>query len=304
MTSAWRVWTALGIVYVVWGSTYLGIRIVVETMPPLLTSGVRFALAGLVMLAAVALTNGLHITREQVVPSLFIGGCMVAGGNGILMVAEQDVPSSIAALMMAAIPLWVIAMRRVGGERIPSLTLAGLVVGFGGLTLLLLPGTDVGGAGAASLLLCLSASFFWALGTYRSRAAKLPSDPFASTGLQMLLGGLVSLAAGLAVGEAGDVDPGSFSARSLAAFSYLVVAGSLVAFTAYVWVLQNAPVSKVATYAYVNPVVALFLGWLVLSEAITPLVLLAAAVVLSSVAVIVRQESTAAAEKAAPELVA
>lgn len=294
MTSTWRVWTALGIVYVVWGSTYLGIRVVVETMPPLLTSGARFGLAGAIMLAAVAIKRGgLGVRRSELLPAAMVGAALVAGGNGLVMVAEQDVPSALAALIMAAIPLWVVAMRKAGGERIPYATLGGVVVGFGGLALLLLPGSEGEHGGVGGLLLVVAASFFWALGTYMSKTAELPKDPFVSTGLQMVLGGGVALLGGLVLGEAGDVHPGSFSSDSLFALAYLVVFGSLIAFTAYVWVLQHAPVSLVSTYAYVNPVVAIFLGWAILSEDITPLVLVAAAIVLSSVAVIVRRDQQA-----------
>ena len=290
----WLVWTALGIVYVVWGSTYLAIRIVVETMPPLLTSGVRFMVAGAIMYATMALLRGVphvRLTRAELGWCAVVGGALVAGGNGIVMVAERDVPSGLAALIMASIPLWVVLMRRVAGERIAGATLGGLALGFAGVALLVLPGGGEGRGGLFGLLLLVGAACSWAFGSFLSARVRLPSDPFVSTAAQMLLGGGISLAGGLVTGETGGLDLGAFSSRSLGALAYLVLIGSLVAFTAYVWLLQHAPVSRAATYAYVNPVVAIFLGWLVLDERITPTILAAAAVIVAAVAVIVRRES-------------
>jgi drug/metabolite transporter (DMT)-like permease len=299
----WLVWLNLWIVYIVWGSTYLGIRVVVETMPPLITSGARFMLAGAVMYTALLLRDGgssLRVTRSQLLSCVLIGSALTTGGNGLVMVAEQDMPSALAALIMASIPLWVIVFRRVARDRIDGITLAGVAVGFGGVALLLLPGGSSEVESTVALFVCVIAAFLWASGTFfGSRVADLPPDPFLSTALQMFGGGLVGLLIGLAVGEAGDVRFSEFSGDSIAAFSYLVVVGSLVAFTAYVWLLQHAPVSKVATYAYVNPVVAIFLGWLILDEQITGLIIVAAAVIVSSVAVIVRRESAAHPEEEA-----
>jgi drug/metabolite transporter (DMT)-like permease len=289
-----RVWIALGIVYVVWGSTYLGIRVVVETMPPLLTSGVRFALAGAIMWVAIAARKGLRgarLDRRQLLACTLVGAGLVAGGNGLVMVAEQDVPSGLAALIMAAIPLWVVLLRAVTGERVGLATLGGVAVGFAGVALLLLPGGGGTHADTGPLLTVVAASFLWSVGTILSQRLSMPRDAFLSTGAQMVMGGLIAGAAGLLVGEAGDVHLSSFSTRSWVAFVYLVFIGSIVAFTAYSWVLQNAPVSTVATYAFVNPVVAVFLGWLVLDEKVTGTILVATGVIVGSVAVIVRRES-------------
>jgi drug/metabolite transporter (DMT)-like permease len=285
----------LGIVYVVWGSTYLGIRVVDETMPPLLTSGVRFMIAGAIVYLVLAARRGageLRVTREQVASCALIGSLLVAGGNGFVMLGELHVPSGVAALIIASVPLWVVLYRRLGGERVPRATLAGVALGFSGVALLLLPGGSGGGVRFLSLLIVCLAAPCWALGSYLSKRRALPADPFLSTALQMMLGGLTSIAAGAARGELGGVDPGVFSGRSLAAFAYLVAVGSLVAFTAYVWLLQHAPISKVATYAYVNPVIAIFLGWAILSEHVTPTIFAGAAIVVASVAAIVRREST------------
>jgi drug/metabolite transporter (DMT)-like permease len=293
--AGWQIWTGLWIVYVVWGSTYLAIRIVVETMPPLISGGLRFMTAGAILYLVLLLRGGragVRFTREQLVSAAIVGTLLVTGGNGLVMVGEVDVPSALAALIIASVPLWVIVYRRVAGEAIATGTLVGVGVGFVGLALILLPSgsNDEVTSWVGLLLLCLAAPS-WALGSFLSKRRTLPSDPFLSTSLQMMLGGLTSLLAGLARGEAGDVDLGSFSSDSLIAYVYLIFIGSLVAFTAYVWLLQNAPVSKVATYAYVNPVIAIFLGWAILSEDITVWIVAGAAIVVASVATIVRKES-------------
>jgi drug/metabolite transporter (DMT)-like permease len=291
----WLVWTCLWIVYIVWGSTYLAIRVTVETMPPLLTGGVRFMIAGAVMYLVLLARGGREKVRfegRELLPSLLIGGALVLGGNGLVMVAEKEVPSGLAALIIAAVPLWVVVMRGIVGESIHRGTLIGVAVGFAGVALLLLPGGAEGErGGVGGFLLVVLASLSWALGSFMSKRADLPDDPFLSTALQMLLGGALCIPAGLAIGESGEVDVGAFSAKSLAAFAYLVVVGSLIAFTAYVWLLQHAPISKVATYAYVNPVIAIFLGAVILSEDITATILLGALIIVCSVAAIVRRES-------------
>ena len=297
-----RVWIALGIVYVVWGSTYLGIRVTVETMPPLLAGGARFALAGALMWIAIAARRGPRaagLSRRELLSCSLVGLGLVAGGNGLVMVAEQDVPSGLAALIMAAIPLWVVLFRRLTGERIGLATLLGVAAGFSGVALLLLPGGGGAHVRIGPLLIVVGASLSWSIGTFLSPRLPMPRDPFLSTAAQMLVGGVVAAAAGLALGEAGDVHLGAFSARSWVAFAGLVLIGSLVAFTAYTWVLQHAPVSTVATYAFVNPVVAVFLGWIVLGERVSGMVLVAAAVIVGSVAVIVRCEGGAS--SGAPE---
>jgi len=288
------VWVCLGIVYVVWGSTYLAISIVDETMPPLLTSGVRFMLAGAIVWAVLSLRGGrerMRVTREQLVSCAIVGALLVAGGNGLVMVGELHVPSGVAALIIASVPLWVVVYRWVGGERVPRGTLAGVAIGFAGVALLLLPGGTGGDTRFLYLMFLVMAAPCWALGSYLSKRRVLPADPFLSTAYQMMLGGGVSALAGLATGELGGLDVGEFSTRSLAGFAYLIAIGSLVAFTAYVWLLQHAPISKVATYAYVNPVIAIFLGWAILSEQVTATIVAGAAIVVASVAGIVRRES-------------
>jgi len=287
---AWKVWTGLWIVYLVWGSTYLAIRVMVETVPPLLGAGVRFTVAGAVMLAVLAASRSVRPTRAQLLSALFVG-ILLPGANAVVTVAEQEVPSGVAALLIASIPLWVLLMRRAAGEPVSRAGIAAVLVGFAGVALLLRPGEQSGEATVLGLGACVFAAVMWASGSFASPRIRLPGDPLVSTGWQMLLGGSVIVAAGLAAGEAGDVDPEAFSVRSVVALAYLIVFGSWLAFTAYAWLLQNAPISKVSTYAYVNPVVAIVLGFVILDEVITPVTLVGAAIIVLSVALVVRIEN-------------
>ena len=287
---AWKVWTGLWIVYIVWGSTYLAIRVMVETVPPLLGAGVRFTVAGAVMLAVLSASRSVRPTRAQVLSALAIG-TLLPGANAVVTVAEQEVPSNVAALLIASVPLWVLVMRRASGEPVSRAGVAAVLDGFAGLALLLRPREQSGDATVLGLGACVFAAVMWASGSFASPRVRLPRDPLVSTGWQMLLGGAVIVAAGLVVGEASEVDPEAFSLRSVAALVYLIVFGSWLAYTAYAWLLQNAPISKVATYAYVNPVVAIVLGFLILDEVITPITLVGAAVIVVAVALVVRIES-------------
>ena len=286
----WKVWTALWIVYLVWGSTYLAIRVMVETVPPLLGAGTRFAVAGAVMVGVLSFTRSVRPTRAQLLSALLVG-ILLPGANAVVTVAEQEVPSSVAALLIASVPLWVILMRRGSGERVSRAGIAAVLVGFAGVALLLRPGEQSGDATVLGLGAVVFAAVMWASGSFASPRLKLPGDPLVSTGWQMLLGGLVIVAVGLAVGEAPEVDPQAFSTRSVLALGYLIVFGSWLAFTAYAWLLQNAPISKVSTYAYVNPVVAIVLGFLILDEVVTPITVVGAAIIVVAVALVVRIEN-------------
>jgi drug/metabolite transporter (DMT)-like permease len=286
-------WFALGIVYVVWGSTYLNIRIAVETIPPFVMGGARFMLAGVLLYGIARLRGGpAWVTREQFVSCALIGTLLAAGGNGIVNLAERYIDSGFAALVIAAVPLWVVLMRRVTGDRIRTATLLSVLTGFVGVGLLLAPGGG-GGGGDRTLgfALALFASFSWALGSFISPRLTLPRDGMLSTAIQMFCGGSVLAFAAVASGEVGRFDVGDVSLDSFLAYAYLVVIGSIVAYTAYVWLLQNAPISRVATYAYVNPTIAIFLGWWILDERVTFTTLLGAAIVIGSVAVTVRKET-------------
>ena len=289
----WQVWTALWIVYIVWGSTYLAIRILVETIPPLLGAGARFGIAGAVLIGVLAVQRGaaaVRPTRAQLGGAALVG-LLLPGANAVVSVAEQEVPSSIAALLIASVPLWVILMRAGSGDRVSLRGAASVLVGFAGVALLVRPGEQSGDATVLGLLACVGAALMWASGSFASPRLSLPRDPLSSVGWQMLLGGVAIVVVGLAIGEGGDVDVEAFSARSLLALAYLIVFGSWVAYTAYAWLLQNAPISKVSTYAYVNPVVAIFLGWLVLDEVVTATTIVGAAIIVASVALVVRTET-------------
>ncbi|HET7326277.1 MAG TPA: EamA family transporter [Nocardioidaceae bacterium] len=283
---------ALGIVYVVWGSTYLFIRIMVVDMPPMLSAGGRYLGGALVLGAVLCLRSGarrLRVTSGELAGCALLGLLLPALGNGVVTIAEhRGAPSGITALLIAAVPLWVMVYRLASGDRPGRWTVAGVLLGFGGLSYLVLA-TGVGGpvpVGAA--LLVVAASIAWSFGSWFQPRLRLPRDPFVTTVWEMVFGGAILAVAGLAMGE--QLHLGSYSAASWWAWTYLVVIGSVVAFSAYVWVLANAPISLVATYAYVNPVVAVFLGWLVLAEPVTTPVVLGGAVVVASVAVVVGSE--------------
>jgi drug/metabolite transporter (DMT)-like permease len=298
---SWRLWSALACVYVIWGSTYLAIRVMVEDVPPMLGAGVRFVVAGGAMLAFLAARGRrVRVSRRALAAAALIGLLLPAGGNGVVTIAEQNVPSGLAALLIASVPLWIVLLRStVGRERVARGTLGGLALGFAGLAVLLVPGSRPADATVAGVLLVLLAACSWATGSFLSPRLPMPSDGLVSTAWQMMFGGIALLIGAFAAGEQSDLHLADASAKSLFALAYLVVAGSWVAYTAYVWLLQNAPVSQVATYAYVNPLVAVVLGWAILDEQLTAGTLAGAALVVASVAAIVTRES--ASRKAEPE---
>jgi drug/metabolite transporter (DMT)-like permease len=289
MSHAARVWTALGVVYVIWGSTYLFIEMAGETMPPMFAVSTRFIASGLLMAGFAAWRRGprvLRVTRRELGAAALIGA-LLPGANAALFIAEQHVPTGLSALIIGSVPLWIVLLRTATGDRPPRAALLGVLVGFAGLAILVRPS---GGAPLWALLLVLGSALMWALGSFLSAKVPLPRDAFTATSLEMLCGGVLMLPIGLA---ATDPDFGSFSARSVGGWFYLVTFGSVLGYTAYTWLLDNAPIGKVATYAYVNPVVAIALGAVVLHESVTWVIAVGAAVVLASVALVVRQESAA-----------
>lgn len=286
-----RVWAALGAIYLIWGSTYLAIRLMVETVPPALGAGVRFLIAGGAMLAFLYYKSSVRITRTQLGWCLVVGSLLAAGGNGLVTVAERDVPSGLAALLIASEPLIIVLLRGLTGDRPDRATLGGVALGFLGVGILMLPGGRPDDVPLGMTLLVVVAAASWALGSFISPRVDLPKDPLLSTAWSLLLGGAILTAGGLLGGEGGDVDVGAFSGKSIAALAYLVVVGSIVAFTCYSWLLANAPISRVSTYAYVNPVIAVALGALFLSESVAAATVLGMALVIASVVVIVRREA-------------
>jgi drug/metabolite transporter (DMT)-like permease len=290
-SATWMIALALGIVYVVWGSTYLAIRIMVQDMPPLVSAGARYLAATGIMALLLALRHGwrrLAVTPAQFAGCAFLGVLLPAGGNGLVTVAEHaGAPSGMSALLIAAVPLWVVCYRFAAGDRPSRRTLSGVLLGFGGLAYLI---ASVGFGGQVDVFACLIvvvASLCWSFGSWSQARLTLPADPFVTTTYEMLTGGAVMFVGGLASGEG---IPLHSSAGSWLAWGYLVTFGSVIAFSAYVWVLSKAPISLVATYAYVNPVVAVFLGWLILSEPLTWPILTGGAVVVGAVAIVVGSE--------------
>ncbi|WP_405978786.1 EamA family transporter [Streptomyces sp. NBC_00158] len=286
------VWFALALVYVVWGSTYLGIRIVVQTMPPFLSAGARFITAGLVLAGIVAWRYGpsaLRITAAQARSLVLVGLLLILGGNGLVVLAETSIPSGLAALLVASVPMWVVVLRAATGDRPPLRTLAGVLVGLAGLAVLTSPGLS-GEVHLGGVLLVLGAALLWSLGSFSAGRLPMPANPFTGSAYQMLAGGAAGVVVGLLRGEQRGLDPGSFSTSSWVALGYLVLIGSVVGFTAYAWLLQAAPLSLVATYAYVNPVVAVALGALILDEPLTLPIVLGGAIVVAAVGVIVSTE--------------
>jgi drug/metabolite transporter (DMT)-like permease len=282
----WRVPCALGILYVVWGSTYLAIRVMVDDVPPLLGAGLRFALAGLVLAGVLLALDGparLRTGLREAASAALTGLLILVGGIGLLTVAERDAPSGLAALVIASVPLWVLVLRAALGDPPRPRTIASVGVGLVGVGVVIVAGSSVD-ARPSALAILVTAAVLTALGAVLSSRLSMPSDAFVATTIEMLAAGAALTLLGLAAGEVGDLRIGALPADSLAAFAYLVVMGSIVAYTAFVWLLDNASVSLVTTYAYVTPVVAVALGWAILDETITLPIALGALVVVVSVA--------------------
>ena len=266
-----------------------------QTLPPLLSAGLRFLLAGVLLGLWLIVRHGrdaLRIDRAQLGGAALVGMLLLAGGNGLVVLAERTVPSGLTALVVASVPLWIVVFRLVAGDRISASLVAGVLVGFAGVVFLVVPRGASGEVDPLGLLTVVGATFSWALGTFASPRLRTPRDPLASTAIQMLAGGALLLVIAVAIGEPARADPSTFSTASLAAMAYLVVFGSLVAFSAYTWLLQHTSVSVVSTYAYVNPVVAVLLGAVALNELVTPSMLIGAAIIIAAVAFIVSRGGT------------
>jgi drug/metabolite transporter (DMT)-like permease len=289
------IWVALGAVYVIWGTTYLGIRITNETLPPLIAAGTRFVIAGAILFAVSARRRDAEadpIGRPQWRAALLVGTGLIAFGNGSVVLAERTVPSGTVALIFALVPLWIALWDRlVGHRRLPGRVAIGILLGFTGAALLV---NDARAAVPISgLLLAISASMSWAAGSLFARGARLPHRPLVGNAMVMMAGGSISLLWGIARGELSLIEPERFSAASILALAYLVVFGSWIAFTAYVWLLRNARTSLVATYAWVTPMFAVYLGYLIADETLRSRSLIAGGVVLVAVALTVSAGSVA-----------
>ncbi|MDB4887375.1 MAG: protein of unknown function transrane [Gemmatimonadetes bacterium] len=291
-----RLIAAFAAVYIVWGSTYLAIRFAVETLPPMLMVGTRFLIAGAVLLLWARWRDGQRPTRQDWATSAVSGTLMLACGNGAVVWAEQQVPSGIAALLVAVVPVWMVLLDwlRPGGRRPGAAVFGGLALGLAGLVLLVGPASlqGTGGMDRLSVAVLLCGSLCWALGSvYTQRSPRATSGNVGSA-TQMLAGGVSSVLIAVVRGEPSQLDLAHASARSLGALGYLIVFGSLIGFTAYLYMLAHTTAARAATYAYVNPVVAVLLGWAFANEPVTPRTLVAAAVILGGVATITLARDT------------
>ena len=288
--SRWKIVLAFGLVYLFWGSTYLGIDIAVQSIPPGLMCGVRFSIAGVVMLLVCALTGRrIWYSPQLIARSCVVGILLLMGGNLTLSYAELSVSTGLAALIVAITPLWFLVLDSMllGHHRIALRGKAGLALGVAGLLVLFYPElTSTTALGRKELWASLSligGSFSWALGSVLSKRWQSTMDPFGSTGWQVTAAGVANLVFAVLVE---DLHRAVWTTRGIAAIGYLVVCGSWIGYTAYIWLLQHVPSSKVSTFAYVNPVVAVFLGWLVLHEHVSKSILAGSAVVVLSVVLV------------------
>lgn len=301
--SRWMVILAFGLVYLFWGSTYLAIDVAVQTIPPALMCGIRFSIAGFVMLVVCAATGRrIFYSPGQIMRAAIVGLLLLMGGNLTLSYAEQTVSSGFAALVIASTPLWFLVLDQLllGDHHIANRGKAGLLLGIAGLFVLFWPELRAGSLGHRELIASLSllgASFSWSLGSVLSKRWQSGMDGFSATGWQVLAAGAGNFAFAFLFESRQHV---AWSTRSLTAVGYLVVCGSWIGYTAYIYLLEHVPTSKVSTYAYVNPVVAVFLGWLILHERVDRFILMGSAIVVLSVILVT---SAKVKEKAATEKV-
>jgi drug/metabolite transporter (DMT)-like permease len=284
-----RAWLALWTVYIVWGSTYLGIELAGETIPPLFAAGLRFTAVGMALTSWMLVRHGTAPFRLgwPTAASTVLCGVLLIGANALLFVAERRVPIGLAALIFASVPLWLVVFRSLTGDRPAPASLVGTIFGFVGVAVLLRPG---GGATVTGVLMVVCSALMWALGTFLSSKLPMPRDAVTTAGIQGLAGGLLLIPLGLLVSDGESFDPADWSMRSLFGLLYLIVVGSIVGYTAFVWLVTNVPLGTVATYAYVNPLVAIVLGLVILNEVVTWQIAAGAAVILTSVAVVIRNE--------------
>jgi drug/metabolite transporter (DMT)-like permease len=295
-----HVWIGLAVVYVVWGSTYFGIKIAVETIPPLVAAGSRFLVAA-VILAAILAWRGtsLRITRAELGATLIVGTLLLGLGVGLVHVAETRIDSSVAAMIAGTVPLQIIVLRLLSGESPARATRVSTLAGLFGLLLVVAPGLGAGST-ALGLAVMISGSISWTLGSFLSTRLSLPRDPFVGSVYEMAAGGTFLALASLISGEWSDVGSSTFSRNSVLAWAYLVLVGSIVGFSAYAWLLRVAPISLVVTHQYVNPLVAIALGMAFLGERPSPWTLAGAALIIGAVYVAIRAEFPRRAKDARP----
>lgn len=288
--SAVRIWIAIISVYIVWGSTYLAIRFAVQTMPPFLMAGVRFLISGSLLYLIRRVLGDPQPTGQEWRSASIIGIFLLVGGNGGVVWAEQWVVSGVAALLVATAPLWMILIDTLHprGHKSGPKVILGVILGFAGIFILIHPFQSMrqGDIHLIGALVLILASLFWSIGSLYSRQAKLPSSPLLGTGMEMLAGGGGLILLGILSGEMRQLNWGAISKQSWLGLIYLIVFGSWIGFTAYTWLLRTAPTPLVSTYAYVNPIVAVFLGYFIAEEPLTVRILIATVLVVGSVALI------------------
>ncbi len=282
-----KIWIALIALYIVWGSTYLAIRFAVETIPPFLQAGLRFFISGVILVLWRRAAGDEMPTRIQWRSVTIIGTLLLLGGNGLVSFAEQRIASGVAALIVGTVPLWLVLIEalRPGGVKPTWQAIVGLIVGFGGIYLLVGPSESTGKLqfDAIGTIAVVLASFLWSVGSIYSRSADVPKSALMTTGAEMLAGSVPIFLVSLVLGEWQTFNIAQVSTESWLGLIYLITFGSMIGFVAYIWLLQNAPISLVATYAYVNPLVAVLLGAWLASEPLTPRILAAAGIIIGSV---------------------
>jgi drug/metabolite transporter (DMT)-like permease len=295
MTLRVRIALAFLSIYTIWGSTYLAIRFAIETFPPFMMAAARFLISGGVLYTWMRLRGAPRPTRANWKAATIVGGLLLLGGNGGVVKAEQVIPSSLAAVLITTVPIWMALVELARKDRIlpTPQVVVGLILGFAGVVLLVGPG-DLAGTGGLNPLWAgalILAALSWATGSVYSRKAPLPKTPLLGSGMEMLAGGTLLLLASLVSLEWVGFQPSNLSLLSLVSFIYLIVFGSLIGFSSYIWLLTKTTTARVSTYAYVNPVVAVFLGYFLAGEQLTPRTLLASSVIVIAVVVITTYKS-------------
>jgi len=286
---------SFAIVYVIWGSTYIAIRFAEETMPPLLMGGSRFMIAGTILCFVAFIKRDARPSFRELRSAAIVGTLLLACGNGFVIIAERVVPSALAALLISITPLWMILVDwlRPHGVRPTLVSTIGVIIGFGGVALLIIPHIQsLPPLDVLSFLVIPFGALNWAIGSVYARQTKMPKSPLFMNGIEMFAGGAVLLGAGTATSEWPSVHLSAISLHSLGAWLFLIIFGSIVGFSAYTYILKNSPLAIASTYAYVNPVVAVFLGWSLAGETITSLTLIAAAIIIGAVIIITTYNAT------------
>lgn len=301
-----KIWIALITLYIVWGSTYFGIKVAIETIPPFFHAGIRFLISGIILVLWQRAIGNEMPTRNQWKSTFIIGSLLLIGGNGLVSWAEQTIPSGIAALIVGSVPMFLVVLEafRPNGVKPTWQTILGLLIGFVGVFILVGPAELTGSQeklNPLGVIAVLSASMLWAVGSIYSKGADLPKSSFMTTGAEMLMGSIGLFVVSLLTGELNGWNVADVSTRSWLGLIYLITMGSIVGFGSYIWLLQNAPISLVSTYAYVNPIVAVILGYFFANEILEPRIWLASGIIIGAVAFI-NNKSKAQVKKEAQEV--